>query len=81
MLLTIAIVFGLTAVFSVFNERWLGLQQTIGLMLIALVGSLVLAFLNSAGLATLFLEEQVFVEGLALNETLSVLYVLKPSYY
>lgn len=70
MLLTIAIVFGLTAVCSVFNERWLGLQQTIGLMLIALVGSLVLAFLNSAGLATFFLDERVFVEGLALNETL-----------
>jgi CPA1 family monovalent cation:H+ antiporter len=70
MLLTIAIVFGLTALFSVLNERLLGLQQTIGLMLLALLGTLLLALLDSAGVAHYFLQEQVFVEGLALNDTL-----------
>ena len=70
MLLTIAIVFGLTGLFSVLNERFLGLQQTIGLMLIALFGTLLLALLDSAGVAHYFLREQVFVEGLALNDTL-----------
>ena len=70
MLLTIAIVFGLTAVFSVLNERFLGLQQTIGLMLMALLGTLLIAMLDSTGVAHYFIREQVFVEGLALNETL-----------
>jgi CPA1 family monovalent cation:H+ antiporter len=70
MLLTIAIVFGLTGLFSVLNERFLGLQQTIGLMLLALLGTLVLALLNRAGVAHYFLQEQMFVEGLALNDTL-----------
>lgn len=70
MLLTIAIVFGLTGLFSVLNERFLGLQQTIGLMLLALLGTLVLALLNRTGVAHYFLQEQMFVEGLALNDTL-----------
>jgi hypothetical protein len=35
-LLTIAAILGLTALFSYLNERFLGLQQTIGLMLLAL---------------------------------------------
>jgi CPA1 family monovalent cation:H+ antiporter len=70
MLMTIAIVFGLTALCSVVNERWLGLQQTIGLMLMALVGSLVLALLSSAGLTSYFIQEKTFVEGLALDQTL-----------
>jgi CPA1 family monovalent cation:H+ antiporter len=70
MLLTIAIVFGLTGLFSVLNERFLGLQQTIGLMLLALLGTLLLALLDSTGVAHYFLREQVFVQGLALNDTL-----------
>ena len=70
MLLTIAIVFGLTGLFSVLNERFLGLQQTIGLMLLALLGTLVLALLDRTGVAHYFLQEQMFVEGLALNDTL-----------
>jgi CPA1 family monovalent cation:H+ antiporter len=70
MLMTIAIVFGLTALCSVVNERWLGLQQTIGLMLMALVGSLVLALLSNAGLTSYFIQEKTFVEGLALDQTL-----------
>jgi CPA1 family monovalent cation:H+ antiporter len=70
MLLTIAIVFGLTALFSILNERLLGLQQTIGLMVIALLGTLALALLDSTGVASYFLREQVFVEGLALDQTL-----------
>jgi CPA1 family monovalent cation:H+ antiporter len=70
MLLTIAIVFGLTGLFSILNERLLGLQKTIGLMLIALCASLVLALLNSTGVTSTFLAEQDFVGGLALNDTL-----------
>jgi len=70
MLLTIAIVFGLTALLSVLNERLLGLQQTIGLMLMALLGTLVFAVLYRTGVASYFLQEQQFVQGLALDETL-----------
>ena len=70
MLLTIAIVFGLTALFSVLNERFLGLQQTIGLMLMALLGTLLVAVLDSTGVVHYFLREKLFVEGLALDQTL-----------
>jgi CPA1 family monovalent cation:H+ antiporter len=68
--LTLALIMGLTALFSVVNERFLRLQQTIGLMLIALACTLVLALLSSAGLTGAFTEEQAFVSSLALDETL-----------
>ena len=46
-LLTVAAILGLTALFSYINERFLQLQQTIGLMLLALGLMLVLMFLNA----------------------------------
>ena len=49
-LLTIATILGLTALFSYINERFLRLQQTIGLMLLALGFMLVLMLLNALGL-------------------------------
>jgi amino acid transporter len=50
-LLTIAAIFGLTALFSYFNERFLKLQQTIGLMLLAVGLTLVLMLVNLLGLS------------------------------
>lgn len=70
MLLTIAIVLGLTALFSFINERFLGLQQTIGLLVIALTCTVLLAILDSTGLASLFLNEREFVSKLTLDDTL-----------
>ena len=70
MLLTTAIVLGLTALLSLLNERFLGLQQTIGLMLMALLGTVLVAVLDSTGVVHYFLRERVFVEGLALDQTL-----------
>jgi CPA1 family monovalent cation:H+ antiporter len=69
-LLTIATILGLTALFSYINERFLHLQQTIGLMLLALGLMLVLMLLNAVGLGDGFAEEQAFVTRLSLNETL-----------
>ena len=69
-LLTIAAIFGLTALFSYFNERFLKLQQTIGLMLLALGLALVLMLLHLLGLSEFFSEEQAFVTRLSLDETL-----------
>jgi CPA1 family monovalent cation:H+ antiporter len=69
-LLTIAALFGVTAVFSYVNERFLKLQQTIGLMLMALALTLALTLLNLLGLSQSFAEEQKFVTRLSLDETL-----------
>ena len=69
-LLTVAALFGLTALFSYVNERFLKLQQTIGLMLMALVLTVVLMLLNMLGLSESFAEEQQFVTRLSLDETL-----------
>ena len=67
---TIAAILGLTAMFSFLNERWLGLQQTIGLMVIALVFTLALGLLNAFGFTSLFVQEQAFVSRLKLDATL-----------
>jgi CPA1 family monovalent cation:H+ antiporter len=69
-LLTIATILGLTALFSYINERFLHLQQTIGLMLLALGLMLVLMLLNAVGLSDGFAEEQSFVTRLSLDATL-----------
>jgi len=69
-LLTIAALFGLTALFSYVNERFLKLQQTIGLMLMALALTLGLMLLDVAGLSESFAEEKAFVAQLSLDETL-----------
>ena len=49
-LLTVAAILGLTALFSYINERFLHLQQTIGLVLLALCATLALMVLNGLGL-------------------------------
>lgn len=66
----LAVVLTLTAVFSYFNERVLGLQQTIGLMVIALVFTLVLTLLKYLGLTEFFTDERSLVSSVALDETL-----------
>ena len=68
--LTIAAILGLTALFSYINERFLRLQQTIGLMVLALGFTLALMLLNALGMTDAFAEEQAFVTRLALDETL-----------
>lgn len=68
--LTIAAILGLTALFSYLNERFLGLQQTIGLMVLALVFTVLLMVLNALGLTDAFAREQAFVTRLSLDETL-----------
>jgi CPA1 family monovalent cation:H+ antiporter len=68
--LTIGVVLGLTALFSYINERYLRLQQTIGLMVLALVSMLVVALLKVAGVVDLVPQMKAFVTGLALDETL-----------
>lgn len=67
---TIAIVLGLTALFGFINERYLGLQQTIGLMVLALIGTLVVGVLKTVGIIDWVPEVQVFVTSLALDDTL-----------
>jgi CPA1 family monovalent cation:H+ antiporter len=69
-LFTIAAILGLTALFSYINERFLQLQQTIGLMLLALGFTLVLMLLNALGLSEVFAREQAFVTRLSLDATL-----------
>lgn len=68
--LTIAIVLGLTALFGYVNERFLGLQQTIGLMVLALAGTLFVGVLKATGVINLVPEVRAFVTSLALHETL-----------
>ncbi len=68
--MTIAAILGLTALFSYINERFLHLQQTIGLMVLALVFTLALMGLNALGLGETFAREQAFVTRLSLDETL-----------
>lgn len=69
-LLTIATLFGLTALFSYLNERYLKFPQTIGLMLMALVLMLVLMALDMLGLTESYTEEKAFVTRLSLDATL-----------
>ena len=68
--LTVATILGLTALFSYTNERFLRLQQTIGLMVLALGFTLVLMLVTALGLTDAFADEQAFVTRLSLDETL-----------
>jgi CPA1 family monovalent cation:H+ antiporter len=68
--LTVAAILGLTALFSYVNERYLRLQQTIGLMVLALGFTLVLMLLSALGLTDALAREQAFVTRLSLDETL-----------
>ncbi len=69
-LATVAAVLFLTALFNLLNDRFLHLQQTIGLMLIALLFTLILAGLHALGLTALFAWEKGFVESLRLDRSL-----------
>jgi len=63
LLLVISVLFVLTAFFGVVNERYLRMQPSIGLMLLALVMSLVFLGLKSAGVvADLGSEDTIFRE-------------------
>ncbi len=68
--LTIATVLSITAVLSFVNERFLKLQKTIGLMLLAVALTLVLALLKAFGIGDFFTGEQAFVRKLALDHVL-----------
>lgn len=50
LLLIVSVLLGLAALFGVVNERYLGLQPSIGLLLLALLTSVVLGILKSTGL-------------------------------
>ena len=49
LLLAIGVLLGLTAGFGIINERYLHFQPAIGLMLLALLSTLILGALNSTG--------------------------------
>jgi len=67
---TVAAVLFLTALFNFLNDRFLRMQQTIGLMLIALIFTLCVGGLHAMGLTKLYTWEQEFVENLRLDRTL-----------
>ena len=60
---TFATILGLTALFGFLNERLLGLQQTVGVMVIALAFTLVLAVLNAFGITSLFVQSKPSFPG------------------
>jgi CPA1 family monovalent cation:H+ antiporter len=70
LLLVISVVFVLTAFFGVVNERYLRLQPSIGLMLLALVMSLVFLGLKSAGIVAELGFEDTLVHELNLSNVL-----------
>jgi CPA1 family monovalent cation:H+ antiporter len=69
-LVIVAILLGLTALFNLLNEQLLRLQQTIGLMVIGLSFTLLLALLEALGMTDSFSAEKAFVSKLSLDETL-----------
>lgn len=70
LLLAIGVLFGLTAVFGVINERYLHLQSAIGLMLLALAMSVILVVLHLSGWADAIAWEQALVSKLDLSQVL-----------
>ena len=70
MLLIVSILLGFSALFGVLNERFLGLQSTIGLMLLALITSVGIFFLKSAGLMEGFGWQEALVRELDLSDVL-----------
>ncbi|MEE8303629.1 MAG: sodium:proton antiporter [Candidatus Tectomicrobia bacterium] len=68
--MTIAILLGLTAVFAFLNERFFRLQTAIGLLLLALIMTLVLAGLQSLGTINYLGWEKALVQRLDLSTTL-----------
>ncbi|MDJ0943677.1 MAG: sodium:proton antiporter [Kiloniellales bacterium] len=67
---TLAVLLGLTALFSFVNERLLRLETTIGLMVLALAMSLTVWVLDLAGVIDLLDEQRALVSKLKLDETL-----------
>jgi len=70
LLLVISVLLVLTAIFAVVNERYLRLQPSIGLMLLALVMSLVFLGLKSAGIVAEVGWEDTIVHELNLSGVL-----------
>ena len=70
LLLAIGILLGLTAAFGVINERYLHLQSAIGLMLLALLMTVILVILKLTGVVDALGWEQLLVEKLDLSEVL-----------
>jgi CPA1 family monovalent cation:H+ antiporter len=68
--MSVAVLLGLTALFGLFNERVLHLQATIGLLLQALVLTVVLLLLSSFGVVDAVSWVQPIVGDLDLSETL-----------
>ncbi len=66
----VPVLLAITALFSYINERALKLEQTIGLMVLAIIMSLLLAVLSFAGLVDALDEQRKFVSELNLGETL-----------
>ncbi len=67
---TIAVLFGLAALFAWLNDRFLHLEQTIGLMLLALILSALIATADVFGLGLRLSVEQEFVRSLNLSHVL-----------
>jgi CPA1 family monovalent cation:H+ antiporter len=70
LLSTIAILLVFAAFFGVLNERYLGLQSTIGLMLLALLTAVAVAILKATGLVEGLGWEDALVSKLDLSEVL-----------
>lgn len=70
LLAVIAILLGLTALFGVLNERYLGLQSTIGLMLLALLTAVLFGILKATGVVENLGWEDALVKQLDLSEVL-----------
>jgi CPA1 family monovalent cation:H+ antiporter len=68
--LAMSLILALSAAFSYLNERLLGLQQTIGLMLLALCFTLLMMGLSVLGIPAPLVGEQTFVTRLSLDDTL-----------
>jgi CPA1 family monovalent cation:H+ antiporter len=67
---TIAVLFGLAALFAWLNDRFLHLEQTIGLMLLALILSALIATADALGLGPRLSVAQEFVTSLNLSHLL-----------
>jgi CPA1 family monovalent cation:H+ antiporter len=67
---TVAAILGLTALLGYLNERFLGLQQTIGLMVLALGLTLVFGVASALGIAGDLGPFRAFVAQLSLDRTL-----------
>lgn len=66
----VAILLVLAAVFTWFNERFLGLQPTIGLMLCAFVSSLILVVLDQVGVDVRLAERVAFLGRVNFSDAL-----------